>query len=466
MKAQPAIKSYYFGKGYRDLWGTIKDSWKHNTKDAGNFFLKAAQCGPYALRFDATIDNIKKMFFHIAALSVYVFGGLWYIILSSLHILFLGTLFIGVYIGFSGLWLFDRIYRWYYKLFRACPVYHKIDLPIYYCSNIKCGKKHDELRPGPYGILNRTCECGEKLPTSFLNGREQLYSVCSFENPDGTICEEEIKEGDLTKPIIIPFLGTRSTGKTCYKIALTKQIEENKAWKFGFENDNISREFKLSLNDFKQGNNPGQTNEFLPKFFEFCLEKDTIKHRRKIHLLDPAGELFSPTTSAGNKIKKLPFDYFDGAVYIIDPFAIKAVRDQYGVDENDATIKPAGNGQFEIFEEIINTLKENFPKFKDTQTKVPLAIVINKVDNFDLEDKLGEQAATDYKYQNKLKTIEAAYNKLCEQFLLDNGQGSILQKLKVNFPKYQFFTISTTEFRRVDAPFIWLMNQVDKDFMK
>lgn len=36
---EPAIKSYFFGKGYQDLINVIKESWQRNLASAGDFFL-------------------------------------------------------------------------------------------------------------------------------------------------------------------------------------------------------------------------------------------------------------------------------------------------------------------------------------------------------------------------------------------------------------------------------------------
>ena len=35
---QPAKVSYFFGKGYSDLWNTIKESWSRNIHSAGDQF--------------------------------------------------------------------------------------------------------------------------------------------------------------------------------------------------------------------------------------------------------------------------------------------------------------------------------------------------------------------------------------------------------------------------------------------
>ena len=53
-------------------------------------------------------------------------------------------------------------------IFGACPICgEKYNIPIYVCSN--CGKEHKKLIPGKYGIFNRRCQCGNKMPTMFMD---------------------------------------------------------------------------------------------------------------------------------------------------------------------------------------------------------------------------------------------------------------------------------------------------------
>ncbi|NJN68199.1 MAG: hypothetical protein HC884_16535, partial [Chloroflexaceae bacterium] len=60
-----------------------------------------------------------------------------------------------------------------------CPYpdcYQQFRLPHYRCPT--CGAIHQQLVPGPYGVLKRRCQCGTLLPTSEVNGREQLQAFC------------------------------------------------------------------------------------------------------------------------------------------------------------------------------------------------------------------------------------------------------------------------------------------------
>ncbi len=75
MKAQPAIKSYFFEKGYTDLWNTINSSWKYNLASAKSYFEK-------------TNNNnwFYKILFFMAGLSVVIFGTAFFLCISVLHI--------------------------------------------------------------------------------------------------------------------------------------------------------------------------------------------------------------------------------------------------------------------------------------------------------------------------------------------------------------------------------------------
>lgn len=455
MKQQPAIKSYYFGKGYTELWGTIKKSWQYNLQNAKDNFQKAKDCSPFSMRisFSSNIENVKKLFYYVTGVSVLLFGGLWYLIFSGLHIAILGSFFLSIYIGCGIVWGLDRLYRWRNKIYQACPDYHKTDMPIYYCPT--CRVEHNQLRPGAYGVMKRTCECGTQIPTSFLNGREELDKVCPVDS-----CKKPIG-GDRFVPKVFLLLGAPSTGKSCFNVASTQAIKNDSRWKFSFNNSITEKEYGLVERNFNSGKYPAKTDDALPKFFEFFLEKEGFNEQRKIHILDPSGELFG-----SGEIHKLPFNYFDGAVLFIDPFAIPSVRQKYKVNSNDSRINPAQVDAADLFDRILISLEKNFAKFKKGQKKNRLVIAINKVDNFDLEDKIGKSAAQKLQADKGLKSLNAAYNELCEEFLLENDMGSLVQGVRLSFPNYQYFPVSTTKGIRIEQPFKWLMEKVDAKFMK
>ncbi|NJN68837.1 MAG: hypothetical protein HC884_20110, partial [Chloroflexaceae bacterium] len=62
--------------------------------------------------------------------------------------------------------------------------------------------------PGPYGVLKRRCQCGTLLPTSEVNGREQLQAFCPH-------CGRELPPGGRdTQHGYLPTIGGRAVGKS------------------------------------------------------------------------------------------------------------------------------------------------------------------------------------------------------------------------------------------------------------
>jgi hypothetical protein len=166
-RTQPAHKSYFFEQGYKDIGSAIKTSWLKNAQTAKAYYDKYNEKG---------LMSLKGVYNLFCALSVVSFGTVFFALISAVMLAIVSTFFILVYIGFSAAWLFDRAYLTKKKIFTACNECKcKSLIPTYICP--KCGAHHTNLTPGAYGILKRTCECGQKLPTTFFNGRKKLQAI-------------------------------------------------------------------------------------------------------------------------------------------------------------------------------------------------------------------------------------------------------------------------------------------------
>ena len=140
----------------------------------------------------------------------FVFGSLITAFTTFAHIAVLFAFFAFIYMGFGLLWLIDRIYIMINKIKNACPnpdCQASFLIPTYECPG--CGEKHTNLVPSKYGILKRTCLCGTKLPTTFLNGRGQLKAYC----PE---CDTALSGDTASRQYAFPVIGGPSVGKTCF----------------------------------------------------------------------------------------------------------------------------------------------------------------------------------------------------------------------------------------------------------
>ena len=139
-----------------------------------------------------------------------------------------------------------------------------------------------------------------------------------------------------------------------------------KAYRFRILNASNDRAFNLQLQ--KSGQSP-----------------------RVLYLYDPAGEAFNETE--GMVLHRYQ-EYLSGLVFLIDPFTIPEVRAEYSdrLPAVENALSPSKLPVEDALSRILISLEENFGLARGAQLKVPLAVVLNKVDAFDLERRIGESA--------------------------------------------------------------------------
>lgn len=247
--AQPARISYVFDKGYRDLGNTIKEAWAMNVEDGKNQFgMVGAGGGSFIVGIHI-----------IAGICIFVFGSIITAITTVLHIYILGVILFVIYVLFGITWLIDRIYIAANRIKNACPnpnCQREFLIPAYECPN--CGRIHTKLVPGRYGIWHRTCLCGYKLPTTFLNGRNKLQAYCP--HCGGTL------EGDTaSQQYAIPVIGGPSVGKTCIlNMAVRSLINDyapEHSWDISFSSPADEAKYAATVSSFDNGIRPMKTDQ-------------------------------------------------------------------------------------------------------------------------------------------------------------------------------------------------------------
>jgi len=102
----------------------------------------------------------------------------------------------------------------------------------------------------------------------------------------------------------------------------------------------------------------------------------------------------------------------------------------------------------------------------------PIAVVLTKVDAFDLDERIGAAAARRLLAESAVIRDEAkAIDGLVEHFLLSYGEGNFVRNLRTQFSAVRFFSCSSTgrmirpgdysslQPARVLEPLLWLMAQ-------
>lgn len=467
---QPAIKSYFFDKGYTDLTNVIRGAWTSNNEAAKDY---KARIGIAWHSGDKWLRWVKAIFYIFATISMNVFGTMFFGLITILHVSILLVLMIIVYILFTVVWITDTLYITLNGIFGACPkCKEKFKIPIYEC---KCGRAHTRLTPGVYGILKRKCECGELLPATFFNGRPGLCHIEGY-RAKCPHCDNIIRTGEAV-PICIPVIGGPSVGKTCYITAVMKELIEDVCPTAGlsvrFYDNRNEVEYTQMVEKYKNGSLQTKTADLNPAAFNFFIEK--IIPKRLVYLYDIAGEAFS-TSDALDTQKQ--YEYSHGFVFIIDPLSIPEVRSSYDENSDFSAYRASVTDLDDTFDAFLMNLKRISGLTANQLSKVPCAIAINKVDAYDLESKIGIKAANALMEENKelnLKDTWAAMDYLARQFLIQNGMNNFLKSVDLNFKNNRYFSCSSLghiqngrEFNgiRVFEPVRWIVSSIDRKLAK
>ena len=432
-----AIDGYLFGKNYRDLFNTIRESFQKTWDDVVDAAYNITHPDGDIIFFNIGL----AIFYSIILFARFVFGFLFTIFFSIFHILIVTIMMIFVYIGFVLIAFTDKVYRTFKKISNNCPnpdCQTKYDLPVYHCPT--CGAPHRYLYPSSYGIFHHRCTCGTKLPTLLINGRHKLRGTCPK-------CGFVAFRG-LNRSSIFPVFGGRSSGKTCFINSALTEIETlapslNLEYEYLYDVQGDERaRFQEYMN---HGNLPESTHDNSLVYYNFYLSpKVTNKKGHKedqvrnfVSICDISGEAF---TSRETVTKQLGYRYADSTLFILDPLAISAFRDELAEQGYDvASYKCSTHQISDILGVMLTSLQELHRKKKTNQS---LVVVITKGDMPKLDELLGDEAVNDYIKKHKGVSQMDARDALAEQFLKNYGEANALNMIKNYFAQVHFFLTS------------------------
>ncbi|WP_028128954.1 hypothetical protein [Selenomonas sp. AE3005] len=460
--------SYFFGPGYEDCLNIVNGAWAANYGYLKVFYLemKKYENRPW------WIALVSKIGFTVAMAMLIIFGSLFTAVISIIHVILMAGIASVVYIAAVVLWGIDCAYRKYNKIYGVpCTSCHtRQELPWYECPN--CHKWHTQLKPGKFGLWKRTCECGEKLPTNFFNGRNTLQAVCS--NP---YCTDRLMGHDREyQTICIPIIGGTSAGKTAFLTAFFVKFKDNFMKDNKVEYRPFDSESQRLSDDLKQNYQHGSTEKTSVSSgaisFSFYIKHESFELPRIIHIYDIAGEVF--TTADENVQRQKQYEYCNGFVFVLDPLSLPKIRDKYVNSLSDIDRNSASQGEIQqVFENFIQKIRAVSGLSERDLAKAPLAVVISKIDLADFSQQLGGLAVEKLyqRYPQTFLTPMEAEDYLCRKFLHVNGGRAFLNSIEYNFKNIRFFacsamghTAGTTSFtpEGVMAPMEWIIGQADR----
>lgn len=479
MKKQPAKVNYFFGEAYRVLFRIIGGAFKKSFILVGacavsfgrafvDFFenfidlVKSVFSVDFGEIWEATKETVVALFKLAYALPMFVFMTVFSpalcLLLSAVQFVVFLAVMLVIYITYMILYFVDLIYRKVKQISNTCrSCQQKYTNPVYLCP--RCGAEHTHLIPSKYGIFKRTCECGEKLPTLFFNGRGKLTALCPH-----CKCEDDVTHVDVT----IPVVGGPSAGKTCYISMAIADIAENSEDQLGLEftyDPGENDEYAININELAHGATPAKTSDMRLRFYRFYLErKGAPKHL--ISLCDVGGEVYDNSEELG---KQAAFTHVPAFMMILDPISISSYREELESEGKDVSAYRASAKEIdEVLSMLITTLENICGMSAKDMLNRDIAIVFSKGDIPGLDEKIGQSAVADYMNAHPGTTRLSAQNAVCEQFLKDYDEFGFLNALKSKFKHVQFFASSAlghvedgSEFSPagVSEPVYWILDR-------
>lgn len=461
MEKQAAFVKYFFKDVYSDLADLVTDTYaicidridmiKENISDSFGEFKKvypAFLVGFHIMRLilACTLQPLVSLMY---VASLYIVSAL----ISAI-----------TFFAMSLVWIADQTFLTFKQVSSNCHVcQQKFRLPVYVCPN--CGAKHTRLVPSVYGIFTRTCNCGEKLPTTFFNGRQKLTALCPFCLKNGT--ETVVKDGGYHFDISIPVIGAPSAGKTCFINMAISDLEQNAESKYGlkFEDGNLS-DYAEERSMLSAGKRANKTAVMDLQYYRFYLNPVNSDLRHIVSLCDIGGEAFSESDRIGRQIG---YRYANAIIVLIDPFAIRKFTKSLPAEIKPEEYGASKNTIDEVLIAISNLLTNMYGLKSSALLATDVAVVFTKSDLPGIDEAIGDKAVDSYMTAHpEAKNRFDVKNALCEEFLLKYEEDNFVNTLKSKFKSYQFFTCSAlghiedgTPFvqKDVDLPVLWLVDK-------
>jgi hypothetical protein len=267
-----------------------------------------------------------------------------------------------------------------------CPnpdCYQRVPYPGYECPREGCPRRHRDVRPGRFGILRRTCQCGEPMKTLLLFGSAGMNAFCPH-------CDHALEHRPGSAPeIVLPFFGAAGAGKTRLLLSMVVQLQlwsrkrrEPLAVEFGdtATKGRLDNASELLSPEMVTGLTPPE----LPR--AYVIRLGARKGRRLLHMFDAAGEFYYSAT----RIQQLGFlSQAQTFILVIDPLSVDAFWDRL-LPEQQADLKAvrsAAPSPELAYQQAHQEIEAMGVRLRKTR----LAVVFSRADL--IEDPAGDVAA-------------------------------------------------------------------------
>lgn len=368
-------------------------------------------------------DRVIVMFFVAAEFSVMA---AWYS-MSRVAIVSIGAV--------------TKAYAAWFRAHYRCPGCHEsMDIPVFTCPT--CATDHTRLWPSEYGVLHHMCSgCGTtQLPTTDWNGRRAVFRKCPH-------CSKPLNAdiGLLTN-VHIPVVGGPSSGKSNLIVTATEQLmrqaQASGSAAFSFPDPAHEREFEASLQRLHRGQELPKTPDLVPQALNISMRRPSDIVGKVVYFYDAAGEAYG---TQANALQQSYYRYVDALLFVIDPFGIPSFRDEIakGLDDVRNSLRPTSVGVMESYERMLEILETSVMLTRGRRFPHPLAVVLTKVDAFNLENVVGAVAARALMAaEPDVRTEGDAIDRLITRFLGYHQLDNFVRDAEQQFRKVRYFSCS------------------------
>lgn len=453
---EPAVRSYFYGKGYRDLRATVEDSWRGNLASATQMWGKG----------DAAGEVLPSIICYGAAVAIMIYGTIFFVGLSLFHAALLATCYLLVGALFISVFSAERVYLAFRGFLTVCPACHaRTSLPVYLCDG--CKVPHRRLLPSSHGTFHHHCSCGQKLPATFFLNRGRLASRC------GKCGHFLSRTHSETTKSVVPIIGGPSVGKSAYMVWLVDELRRGATMigqTVAFMDTDEEKQYEARLEAMRRGRMPVKTVSTNPAAFNLLFERQGIVESNT-YLYDPAGEAFAGEAElAPHRF----LEYCSGILLLIDPFSIPTVQRSYDIDvSRPGALKPSMQRPDDLVDKLLFVLEKNFGYDPASPLPIPIAVVLTKVDAFDLEKLIGYDGLPSA--LDDAGRESACSDRIATQ-LRSWDMTPLVETIETRFATRRFFSYSAVGFgsgpratfepERAGRPFAWLREQEAKSLKR
>ena len=310
-----------------------------------------------------------------------------------------------------------------------------VTAPAYDCDGCPTPPpaRHLHLVPGRLGVLDRTCRCGTRLPTLLLRGKSRLEGFCPHAS-----CGHPLPVKGMTAPTFhVPVVAATSTGKTILMAATVDALDaaaraDGAGTGLEFAEQTRAAEVADVL-DRLRADGADSVAKTLPELplRALNLYLGDARGRRLLYLYDAAGERYE-TTEGTDTLRFLR--YTDGVVFVVDPFAIDAVRTTVPASDL-TTIRPSLRKPAEAVERFGANLRERLGIEAGRRIDRPAAVVVTEC------DALLASESVAHPYEDGV-TGRGDRSAAVRAWLRTVGAGSVVDHVDTSYRRTGYFAVS------------------------